>query len=271
MRVAAGLLLSWVACGGAAPPRAPAATREPEPAAGMPAPVRAPPACEGAQGLVVVQSRPIEARWNRHLVRGGEGEIEVHWCGDGAIELRELSLESSRGARWIRAYDPGMMPVRSGGAVTLRARGLPGAGGQPATLVAIDDGGRELRVEFTVVSIDDPARTAAIAACDACHGTWGTVGMAATETCDCPTADAGRRCSAAADCESFCIATGWEPSASADDPGRCAPGERRERLVGRCHGRQHAFGCRARLTEVRERCVGEGVAPADRLPVVCAD
>ncbi len=243
----------------------------PTPAAGTPAPPRGPPVCEGAQGLVVAQSVPIAARWNRHTVAGGEGEIEVHWCGVGAIELRELALDGPRGSRWIRAYDPGTLPVRSGGAVTLLAPGLPHGGARAATLVAIDDGGRELRIAFTIVSIDDPARTAAIAACDACHGTWGTVGMAATETCDCPTSDAGRRCSAAADCESFCIATGWEPSASADDPGRCAPGERRERLVGRCHDRQHAFGCRARLSEPRERCVGEGAAPADRLPVVCAD
>ncbi len=279
MRIVGWMILVWAGCGGGTEAtRATAGNpaRPVEPAAGAPTttavgttgdPIAA-SACDGATGLVVRQPAPIVARWDGQVRYGGEGPIEVHWCGAGPIEVVELTVGDP--ARWVRTFDPGSQIVRRDQPLTLKVHGRPGDGTLPATLLARDEAGAALRAEFVVTTKDDPARTAAIAACTACRGTWGAVGIAHTETCDCPTADAGKRCVADADCESVCIATGWErvEPAPAD---ACRPGESREELVGRCHDRQHAFGCRPRVTSARGRCVGPGPRLGDRLPTVCTD
>jgi hypothetical protein len=286
MRCVGWMVLALAACGGGAEVARGTTKTAPAPAMSTPAtsppattiappaapPVVAPvaePACDQATGLVAIQPAPIAARWDHHLVYAGEGPVEVHWCGPGAVEIQELGIGGTHGL-FTRRYEVGAQIARRGAPVTLVARGLPGAGSQPASILALDDAGATQRLDFTLASVDDPARVQAIAACTACRGTWGSVGMSATETCDCPTADAGKRCVADAECESVCIATGWEPMAS-PPASTCARDQRAEQLVGRCHGRQHAFGCRPRVTAAQTRCVGPGPRRGDRLPTVCAD
>ncbi|MEZ4399353.1 MAG: hypothetical protein R3B06_05005 [Kofleriaceae bacterium] len=234
----------------------------------MAAPVAAPAPCDGVDGLALVAPPPIPARWDHHRSYAGRGELEVHWCGDGSIEVRQLSTGPA--ARWVRTYAAGVAVARRGAPARLAIDGASRPGLAPITVVAVDDTGAERRGTVDVASVDDPARSAAIAACTACGGAWGPVGIMSTETCDCPTADAGQPCTSRADCESVCIATGWI-AAAAGTPSTCAAGEQHEVLAGRCHDRQHAFGCRARLGERRDRCVRPDRRHHDVLPRVCAD
>lgn len=230
--------------------------------------------CDGEDGLVARMTGPVVSRWDHHLTMAGEGPVELHWCGAGAVDFVQVQVVIGQAGTWQRELDRGAQRASRGRPVTVMVPGVAGAGEARLTAIAIDDAGGEHRAEATVVSIDDPARTAARAACTACGGAWGSVGMSATETCDCPTHDGGTRCTASSQCESVCIATGWEPAPPGtvgDAP--CGPGERREELVGQCHGRQHAFGCRPRLTDARSECVATDPAraPRRRLPMVCAD
>ena len=280
---AVGALLMMAACGSGAPTaRGPSGVGAPAVAdagvagdagdAGVAADaaVVAEPMCDGENGLVARMTGPVVSRWDHHLTMAGEGPVELHWCGAGAVDIVQVQVVVGRAGVWQRELDRGAQRASRGRPVTVMVPGVAGAGEARLTAIAIDDAGGEHRAEATVVSVDDPARTAARAACTACGGAWGSVGMSATETCDCPTHDAGTRCTASSQCESVCIATGWEPAAAGAP---CGPGERREELVGQCHGRQHAFGCRPRLTEARSECVptARARAPSRRLPMVCAD
>jgi hypothetical protein len=193
------------------------------------------------------------------------------------VHVRQVAISEGR-ARWTLDYAEGTRPVRRGAPAALSIRGQPQVGTLPAIVVAVDDAGREHRATAMIESIDDPDRSAAMAECRACGGAWGPVGMAGTETCDCPTRDAGARCTSDDDCEGACIATGWEPLSAAElaqlaeEPGGvpgCARGHRLERQVGRCHDRQRAFGCRPRIGDPAPRC--QPIGFARRLDTICTD
>lgn len=226
-------------------------------------------ACAGQVGLVARARGPIAARWNHHVSTGGEGTLDVRWCGDGAVHVQEVAAGGE--LRWTRTYDPDRHVLTRGAAVALTITGRGTEGTQPLTVTVVDEAGRVHRASTTVESVDDPARAAERAACRTCGGRWGAVGMSGYETCDCPTHDAGKRCTSDDDCESVCIATGFEAVPASAAPGlTCAPGERLEELVGRCHDRQHAFGCRSRIGDATgPRCSSPHFAR--RLPTTCTD
>ena len=221
------------------------------------------PGCEGHDELIVLASPPIAASWSGAMSTGGTGTLDVRWCGALDAEVVTVTIPADRGG-WQRTFAPGMQPLRHGEVAHLPVSGRGSAGTQPVVVTARRVDGVEVIARGALRSIDDPRLVAAKTACDQCGGAWGTYGMRGLQRCDCPTRDAGQRCTTDRDCESVCVATGWEPTAAPIDG--CAPGASVE-LVGRCHDRQLAFGCLARAGNGQRTCS----AGARRLPMVCAD
>ena len=247
------LLAVWTGCHGAAPARAP---------------LVADPACAGETGLVARVRGPIAAVWEGRATRGGDGTLDVRWCGAGTVSI--VRVEVGDPARWIHEPDPETYRLVRGSPAALTIHGQPAPGTQPVVVTVVDGAGRELRATTTAESIDDPARVAARAACTACGGRWGAAGMLGYEQCDCPTRDAGKRCTSDRDCESVCIPTDVEEVPAAEAAGvTCGRHERVVRLVGRCHDRTLSFGCRPYLPDTGPRC-----GPVDgalTLPTLCTD
>ncbi|HVV86060.1 MAG TPA: hypothetical protein VHE35_23535 [Kofleriaceae bacterium] len=277
---AAPVLLLAFGCG-STPPRAPARSRPAvvdDGGGGRPPVDLAPNAtqaeemtrlCDGASGLVARPRGPIAARWDHHFSVGGEGTLDVAWCGAGSVSVRQVIVGDS--GRWIREYDRGTQVASRGRPLALAVPGRPAPGSSPVTVVAIDGDGHEQRATTSIESVDDPARAAAVAACKACGGDWGPAGMLGYESCDCPTHDAGKPCHSHQECESACMATGFEPIPAAELPPAftCPAGQRAERLVGRCHDRQQVFGCRPLLDDPGPHCMTPGGVRT--LPSTCTD
>lgn len=100
----------------------------------------------------------------------------------------------------------------------------------PLLLAACDDG--------TATCSDDPVTAACSyaldskASCLAEGGCWGTWGLEAGSSCNCPTTDAGEPCSSDADCEGLCLHYEY------DDNDACS-----QDAQGTCADMQRSFGC----------------------------
>jgi hypothetical protein len=79
-------------------------------------------------------------------------------------------------------------------------------------------------------------REAAQAACKACDGTWGPMGLGGHIGCDCKTKDAGKTCYAPSECEGQCIGASpeWMDKTHYREIGKCSP-------------RTSPFGCQSRV------------------------
>jgi hypothetical protein len=94
-------------------------------------------------------------------------------------------------------------------------------------------------------------------ACDACHGDWAIHGIGDTETCICPTSDAGKSCTDGQQCEGACIVTDddFQVIESGDMP--------KGYYVGRCADYDTTFGCYRDVPpgtlERGPHVVGEGI------------
>ena len=121
--------------------------------------------------------------------------------------------------------------------------------------------------EATKVVPQSPPRT--VDECRACNGDWGMHGLSdaisQTESCDCRTNDAGKRCTDGIDCQGMCVANADNPEYDVVDIGPPARGF----LVGRCSEFVTVFGCNA-LVDAGARDDGP-VSVAEPPPVLCVD
>lgn len=105
--------------------------------------------------------------------------------------------------------------------------------------------------------------------CRACNGDWGIHSLSDTisqsESCDCRTNDAGKRCTDGIDCQGMCVANADNPAFDVVDVGPPARGF----LVGRCSEFVTVFGCNA-LIDAGARDLGP-VSVADPPAVLCVD
>jgi hypothetical protein len=83
-----------------------------------------------------------------------------------------------------------------------------------------------------------PPRPTTAEACKACNGIWAAHGISQTESCNCRTTDAGKRCRDGGDCQGVCIAAD-EPERETVEAGPPARGF----FVGKCSETMTAFGC----------------------------
>jgi hypothetical protein len=75
-------------------------------------------------------------------------------------------------------------------------------------------------------------------ACDACNGLWDFHGIGDTETCICPTSDAGKSCTDGQQCEGACIVT--DDDFEVIESGGDVP---KGYYVGHCADYDTTFGC----------------------------
>jgi hypothetical protein len=75
--------------------------------------------------------------------------------------------------------------------------------------------------------------------CRACAGEWGVHGLAQAPSCNCRTADGGKRCTDGADCQGVCVAAPDDPEREVREAGPPARGF----FVGRCSTVMTVFGC----------------------------
>lgn len=111
-----------------------------------------------------------------------------------------------------------------------------------------DESGIPIYQREKPVRVSNPARLAAMAACEACEGKWGIGGLVYRDGCNCKARDAGRACSDGDACEGQCIFDHWEISSPAPRPQCKGRGCAREatgigRPVGRCSERRLVYSC----------------------------
>lgn len=147
----------------------------------------------------------------------------------GALVLRSVhATKDALGGDVVWNYEP--TPLRPG---STRIATHTGVGPGDWTLEVIADAGGAVVRATTKVRIHNREREQAMAACDACHGTWGSYGMAGTEGCDCTASDAGKICHDQSECQGDCL----EP----------APDPATHGFVSRCSLHTKTFGCKARV------------------------
>jgi len=101
-------------------------------------------------------------------------------------------------------------------------------------------------------------------ACKACNGLWGRHGLADTESCNCRTTDAGKRCKDGADCQGVCVAA-EEPEREVVVAGPPARGY----FVGKCSETVTVFGC---FKPIDKGAASHGPVPlTDPPPSLCVD
>jgi hypothetical protein len=103
------------------------------------------------------------------------------------------------------------------------------------------------------------------AQCRTCAGDWGVHGLAQAPSCNCHTADGGKRCTDGADCQGACVAAPEDPEREVVEPGPPPRGF----FVGRCSTVMTVYGC--------NRIIGRGAhargpASLDEPPsMLCVD
>jgi hypothetical protein len=101
-------------------------------------------------------------------------------------------------------------------------------------------------------------------ACRVCHGIWAKHGIAATESCNCRTTDAGKRCKDGGECQGLCVAAD-EPEREVVEAGPPARGY----FVGRCSETVIIYGC---FKPIDKGAAARGPVPlAEPPPSLCAD
>jgi hypothetical protein len=89
-------------------------------------------------------------------------------------------------------------------------------------------------------TVGAPPRTAPATAdaCKACNGIWATHGLGQSESCNCRTTDAGKRCKDGADCQGLCLAA-EQPEREVVEAGPPPRGY----FVGKCSDTVAIYGC----------------------------
>ncbi len=173
--------------------------------------------------------------------------------GDTPVTLQSITASRAGADATIRwDYPTTTVPAHGTWKVSPQVYGA----GSWSVVVSLRDRFGAAVAARTTARVRDLAREKALAACDACHGTWGRWGMMQSEGCDCRTTDAGRVCHDASECEGDCL----EPQVEDIDA-------ESYRLVGRCSAHTQNFGCLARVRAgTHTRTAGRV-----RLAVTCVD
>jgi len=145
--------------------------------------------------------------------------------------------------------------------------------GAHSVLATLREGEALVHTEPVEFRIDNPARDAALLACEACNGRWGVYGISSTEGCNCSTTDGGKTCRDGDDCEASCMFERFEViqpgSRTCATDGSCVVKLELGRAVGRCNGTVMSFGCKARIKPGASKDPAV-ILPA-RAPIQCVD
>lgn len=127
-------------------------------------------------------------------------------CSDDPVEVTMLGLGSStiyaleRGSSGSGRIAPGTVWSLSVGYIDASIR---------PRIDIVDADGAPIRLRDKPVRVSDPARLAALAACDACEGIWNHFN---DHGCNCKTRDVGQACDDDDACEGQCLFDHWQIS-----------------------------------------------------------
>jgi hypothetical protein len=218
------------------------------------APVTLPPGCDelGPVLLSVEPERLLLTCKDRHHECSGRATLTVSSCAAEAIEFQEVMLTPAPPLRPPVVRSDRVVRLEPGDAWTMELE-LDHRGVYELSIPPFATSGKEPRttVGTATLTVENPARDQAIAACRECNGDWGNHGMFGIEGCVCRTSDGGTPCDDGADCKGQCI-------------------ERAPQSGFRCSEFTTEFGCYSYLPEgwsKQRHRKGVGVVP----PRVCVD
>lgn len=168
-----------------------------------------PPGCdELGPVLLSVEPSPLSLTCeNGHRDCSGRATLSVHSCAATAIEVHEVLLSPAPPLRPPVVSVGGTVRIEPGATWTMELE-LEERGVYELSLgpIARRPGDPEIRLGTTTLTVDNPAREQAIAACRECNGDWSRHGIFSTEGCVCRTGDGGTPCDDGADCKGHCMA-----------------------------------------------------------------
>ena len=139
-------------------------------------------------------------------------DVRLTW----RLERLVFTRPGSKGAMMVEPAEGELAPRRSWTWTTKVFR----ESSELLRVEVVDMHGVPIRVAEQPVVVANPTREAAMAACKACHGTWGIQGLVYREACNCAARDAGQECRDGDACEGRCVFERWEVSTPAQ-PLRC--------------------------------------------------
>jgi hypothetical protein len=261
-------LLTLVACAPAPAPLPQVAVERLAPEAAAPPAPQPPSPCEGRREPYLTASEVELTCEDEFRNCQGTSVIGFHNCSGVQAQLLRLDLSDGD---YVTTLEPREKWVAPGASWTIERPYRHARRFQvKATARA---GGKRISLAPVTLTIVNPAREAAMAACEACNGNWGTRGMMATEGCNCTMPDAGKPCDDGNDCQGACLFDHFElvqPGFKRCHPdGSCSVQLATGRAVGTCSSQQSIFGCHARISE------GASTEPPvllpSRAPMICAD
>lgn len=224
--------------------------------------------CDGLDGVIVnAPSLDLQCE-DGHRRCSGTASFTVRNCSPGDVDFVDLQIRQDE---QVLTFAPAESRLGSGAAWTKTSELLREGNYAVAATLRVD--GVIVTTESVALSIRNPARDAAIVACEQCNGQWGRWGMSGAEACNCSTADGGNICRDGNECEAGCIFERFEvvrtASRTCNADGSCVVSPELGRPVGRCSTSTMKFGCHPRVKR------GASNDPAVRLParapMVCVD
>ena len=224
-----------------------------------PLPVDAPPPArcgdEGVRAVVRTNDAALTCPDNLEDC-SGRLAITIENCGPALMIVFAIEVTGPTGGVMRLDFAPETF-VRHGTTLEREAF-VSRAGEHRIRVLAAERDGTSFEPAPIVAWVTNPARDAAVAECEACHGVWGRHGITQREGCICRTSDAGKECRDGADCEGPCLFERFEEVS----PGMGVP-------VGRCSEMRTLFGCNPIIFD------GASAAPPQslpgRAPHICVD
>lgn len=173
------------------------------------APDAPPPGCDELGPVLLSVEPPLLSLTckDRHHECSGRTTLTVRSCAARALEFHEVMIDPAPPLRPPVVSFGGVVRLEPGDTWTMELE-LEHLGIYELSLgpVAMSSDGPAIRLGTATLTVDNPAREQAMAACHECNGDWGRHGMLGIEGCNCRTRDGGTPCDDGADCQAQCIA-----------------------------------------------------------------
>ena len=232
------------------PPLADASTSPIDEPLPPPLPVDAPPPArcgdEGVRAVVRADDVALDCP-DSFDDCSGRLVLTIENCGPALMIVLAIEVTGPTGGLMRLDFAPGTNVRR--GTTLEREAFVSRAGEHHVRVLASERDGTPFEPAPIAAWVTNPARDAAVAECEACHGVWGRHGITQREGCICRTSDAGKECRDGADCEGPCLFERFEEVS----PGMGMP-------VGRCSELRVLFGCNPIIFD------GASAAPPQQLP-----
>lgn len=222
-------------------------------------PLPPPDPCEGLDEVVVTVPAVELTCKDEHRSCEGTATFGLRNCTATPVAFVEMRIREGEGTL---IFTPADQPLAPGALWTKDYTFFHS--GTHSVVADVWQAGQLTHTQPVQLRIGNPARDAALEACEACDGRWGVYGMSSTEGCNCTTTDGGEECRDGDECEGSCMFERFEVvqrgSVRSEPKGSKVVVPELGRPVGRCNGSVMSFGCKSRIRS------GASKEPAVTLP-----